>query len=118
MKSFLAIFTCSENSKSHQAWKQLDPQSQQERMQKGVAARQQWWAKYKNQIVLDGGSLGQTTKKINTQGIHDVPSQMGAFLVVQADSHEEAARIFLDHPHFSIFPGDSVEIIERLDISR
>lgn len=41
-----------------------------------------------------------------------MPSQMGGFIVLRAVSHEEASRIFLDHPHFNLLPGDSVEILE------
>jgi ribosomal protein S17 len=36
--------------------------------------------------------------------------------VVQAESQEAAARLFEHHPHFSIFPGDGVEIMECLPI--
>jgi hypothetical protein len=36
--------------------------------------------------------------------------------VVLADSHENAAGLFKDHPHFTIFPGDSVEVMECLPI--
>ena len=32
----------------------------------------------------------------------------------KAESHEAAARMFEDHPHVTIFPGDSVEIMECL----
>lgn len=115
MKSFLAIFTCAENSKNHEAWKQLDPQTQAERMKKGMAAKHQWEEKYKNQIIYDGGPLGEKTKKVSFQGIHDTPSIVGAFVVIEAKSHDEAAKIFLDHPHFAIFPGDGIDIIERAD---
>jgi len=31
-------------------------------------------------------------------------------------THAAAARMFADHPHFAIFPGDSVEIMECLPI--
>ncbi len=34
----------------------------------------------------------------------------------EAESHEAAAKLFLSHPHFSIFPGDSIEIMECLPI--
>jgi hypothetical protein len=118
MKTFLAIYTCSENSKNHQAWKQLDPETQQARMQNGMLARQEWAAKYKNQIIFEGASLSDTTKVVNSQGVHDIPSQMGAFVVVQANSHDEAAKMFVDHPHFNMFPGDGVEILELSDNSR
>ena len=36
--------------------------------------------------------------------------------VVRAETHEAAARMFENHPHFAIFPGDSVEIMECLPI--
>jgi hypothetical protein len=40
----------------------------------------------------------------------------GAFSVVRADSNEAAAKLFEKHPHFTIFPGDSVEIMPVLPI--
>lgn len=118
MKNFLALYTCAENSKNHQAWKQLDPETQRARMEKGMAARQLWAEKYKNKIVFEGGPLGDKTKLVDAQGIHETPSQMGAFVVVQASSHEDAAKMFLEHPHFAFFPGDGIEILELLDTPR
>ena len=41
---------------------------------------------------------------------------MTGYIVVQAESHEAAAKLFEGHPHFSIFPGDSVEVMECLPI--
>ena len=41
---------------------------------------------------------------------------MGAFTVVRAESHEAAAKLFEQHPHFAIFPGDAVEIMPVLPI--
>jgi hypothetical protein len=40
---------------------------------------------------------------------------MGAYMIIQADSHEAAAAMFIHHPHFNIFPGDGVQIIELLN---
>ena len=42
--------------------------------------------------------------------------EMGAYTVVRADSHEAAAKLFENHPHFAIFPGESVEIMPVLAI--
>jgi hypothetical protein len=39
-----------------------------------------------------------------------VTNELGAFVVVRADSHEAAAKMFENHPHFTIFPGETVEI--------
>jgi hypothetical protein len=36
--------------------------------------------------------------------------------VVEAASQEAAAKMFLEHPHFTIFPGEGVEIMECLQV--
>lgn len=109
MKTFLALYTCAEDSRNHQAWKQLTPEMQAQRMQAGMAARERWLEKYKEQIVSQGSSLGEKTKLVDSDGVHDLPRQLGAFIVVRAQSHDEAAKMFLEHPHFAIFPGDGVQ---------
>ena len=62
-----------------------------------------------------GGPLGKTLK-VTQRGIDAVSNEMGAFTMVRADSHEAAAKLFEGHPHFSIFPGDSVEIMPILEV--
>jgi hypothetical protein len=47
---------------------------------------------------------------------HDVSNEMGAFMVVRAESHEAAAKLFEKHPHFTILPGESVEVMPVLPI--
>jgi ribosomal protein S17 len=37
---------------------------------------------------------------------------------VRAESYDEAAKMFLEHPHFMIFPGDAVEVMECLPIPK
>jgi hypothetical protein len=66
-------------------------------------------------FVEAGGPLGET-KLINEKGIKDINNQMAAYMVVKAASHEAAAKLFLNHPHFMIFPGDAVEIMEVLPV--
>jgi hypothetical protein len=43
-------------------------------------------------------------------------NEMGAFMVVRAESHEVAARLFDKHPHFTTFPGEFVEVMPVLRI--
>jgi hypothetical protein len=62
-----------------------------------------------------GGPLGKT-KTITSRGIDDTSNGMGAFVVVRAESHEAAARLFENHPHFTIFPGESVDVMPVLPI--
>jgi hypothetical protein len=35
-------------------------------------------------------------------------------VVVSAESHAAAARLFEGHPHFTVFPGEGVEVMECL----
>jgi hypothetical protein len=41
---------------------------------------------------------------------------VGGFVIVKAESHEAAAKMFENHPHYMIFPGDHVETMEILPI--
>ena len=65
-------------------------------------------------VVLPHG-LGRT-KRVTRGGIADVRNNLAAYTVVRAETQEEAAKLFVDHPHFTIFPGDGVEIMEVLPI--
>ena len=62
-----------------------------------------------------GGPVGKT-KKVTPRGTEDASNNIGAFMVVRADSHDAAAKLFEKHPHYTIFPGDSVEIMPVLPI--
>ena len=80
-----------------------------------AAAWKAWAEKHQEAIVAIGGPLGKT-KKIDSNGIADIANEMGAFTVVRAGSHEAAAKLFENHPHFAIFPGERVEIMPILPV--
>ena len=48
--------------------------------------------------------------------ISRVRNNLTGYTLVRAESHEAAAALFLDHPHFSIFPCDAVEVMEVLPV--
>ena len=81
----------------------------------GIKAWGDWMMANKTTIVDQGGPLGRT-KRTSAQGISDTKNSMTGYVVVQAESHEAAARLFENPPHFTIFPGDSVEVMECLPI--
>ena len=113
--TFLAIFLGSKTSPKMTAWQAMSESEQNAKMQEGLVAWHGWVEKYRDSIVELGGPLGKT-KKINANGTEDVSNAMGGFTVVRADSHEAAAKMFKDHPHFTIFPGESVEVMPVLPI--
>ncbi|HEY2177724.1 MAG TPA: hypothetical protein VGH15_04015 [Caulobacteraceae bacterium] len=82
---------------------------------RGMEAWQAWMARNAGRIVEGGGPLGKT-KKVSRDGINDTSNNLAAFTIVEADDHEAAARLFEGHPHFTIFPGDGVEVMPVLPI--
>ena len=113
MKKFLAIYTGTAEAMA--AWNNLSEAEKTERQKAGVAAWHAWADRHKGAIVELGGPLGRT-KQIGKNGITDIRNQMSAFTVVLAETHDDAARLFVNHPHFSIFPGEGVEVMECLPI--
>jgi|SRR3989344_6704614 len=111
MKKFLAIYLGT--AESFAKYKALDEKMRKERDTSGMGAWMKWMTDNKMSIVDSGTPLGKT-KRISAQGISDTKNEIGAYTVVQAESHEEAAKLFINHPHFMIFPGDSVEVMECL----
>jgi hypothetical protein len=113
--TYLAMFLGSKTSPRRAAWDALSEGERRAKEQEGIAAWKAWAEKHHAAIVAMGGPLGKT-KKVAERGIDDVSNHMGAFTVVRAESHEAAAKLFERHPHFAIFPGDSVEVMPVLSI--
>jgi hypothetical protein len=113
--TYLAIFLGSKTNPRMTAWMALPEAERRAKEQEGISAWKAWAEKHHAAIVTMGGPLGKT-KKVGERGIEDVSNAIGAFTVVRAASHEEAAKLFENHPHFTIFPGESVEIMPVLPI--
>jgi leucyl aminopeptidase (aminopeptidase T) len=113
MKKFLAIYTGSASAMTE--WKSMDAGEREKKEKAGVAAWKEWVTANQSSIVDPGTPLGKT-KQISAKGISDIHNNMTAYTIVQAESHEAAARLFEKHPHFTIFPGDAVEVMECLPL--
>ncbi|RYZ85981.1 MAG: hypothetical protein EOP04_14815 [Proteobacteria bacterium] len=115
MKKFLAIYIGSESGFAAAEWTSLSEKTRQTKELEGMKEWGKWVETHENSIVDMGGPLGKT-KAISTRGITDTKNQMTGYTIVEAESHEKAAQYFVNHPHFNIFPGDSVEVMECLPI--
>jgi hypothetical protein len=113
--NYLAIFLGDKESAKMATWKALPDADRRKLEQEGMFAWHAWAERHKANIVTMGGPLGKT-KKISMTGVEDISNALGAFTVVRAESPEAAAKMFENHPHFSIFPGDSVEVMPVLSI--
>jgi hypothetical protein len=115
MKRFLAIYIGTEAALERAQWNKLDEEKRKALDAAGVKAWMEWGMANSAAIVDQGSPLGKT-KRASAQGITDIKNSMTGYVIVQAESHEAAAKLFENHPHFSIFPGDSVEIMECLPL--
>ena len=113
MKNFLAVYLGTASARSE--WTTMDEAQRKKLEASGIKAWGDWMTTHKAAIVEQGGPLGKT-KRMAKQGVSDTKNNLTGYVVVQAESHESAAKMFANHPHFTIFPGDSVEIMECLPI--
>jgi hypothetical protein len=113
MKKYLAVFIGTEASLAK--WKALDEPTRQSREKQGMTEWGNWVTRNSKAITEMGAPLGKT-KLINSNGVSDTKNQLTAYTVVQAESQEAAANLFLNHPHFAHFPGDSIEVMECMPI--
>ena len=113
MKKFMAVYTGTPDALANYQRKFADEEKRKAHERQGMEAWQKWVKAHEKSIVEGGTPLGKT-KRVTAKGIADFRNNLAAYTIVQAESHEAAAKMFIDHPHFTIFPGDGVEIMECL----
>ncbi|RAO75879.1 hypothetical protein [Dyella jiangningensis] len=113
MKQFLAVYLGNEASFNASGWNALSEDARKKREQEGMQAWGKWVETHKAAIIDTGAPLGKTLR-VSKDGIESTRNNLTGYTVVRADSQESAARMFEGHPHFTIFPGDSIEIVECL----
>ena len=113
MKNYLAVYLGNEASRKASGWDALSEDARKKREQEGMQAWGAWVGTHKASIVDTGAPLGKTLRA-SKSGIEGIRNNLTGYTVVRAESLEAAARMFEGHPHFTIFPGDSIEIVECL----
>ncbi|MBR8183939.1 hypothetical protein KDW54_16195 [Burkholderia ambifaria] len=112
---YLAVFLGSKESPAMKAWMALPEEERRTREKEGIAAWHAWVDRHRDAIVELGGPLGKT-KSIGKGGITDTSNALSGFTVVRAASHDAAAALFEGHPHFTLFPGDTIEVMPVLAV--
>jgi hypothetical protein len=115
MKKFLAVYIGTHSAMERSKWNDLDPVKRKELEASGIKAWGDWMMANESAVLDTGGPLGKT-KRISAEGVGDFKNNITGYILVQAESHEAAAKLFLNHPHFAIFPGEAVEVMELLPI--
>jgi hypothetical protein len=74
---------------------------------------QEWgkWTKEHEKNLSDKGAPLGKTKRVTSQSISNIRNDLNWYSIVEADSHDAAARMFQDNPHLQI-PGSAIEVME------
>lgn len=104
MGRFLAIF----NGAAGEADKAAITTQQQSEFMSAWAS----WAQSHQSAIVDAGAPLNAKKLVTAQGTEDFTDSMTAYMIVEADSHDEAVKIFAEHPQLRLFPGNSIAVIE------
>jgi hypothetical protein len=72
------------------------------------------WAKAAG--VVDMGSPVGQNKRVSMSGVRNEKNEVGGYMVIQAESHDEAAQKVKDHPHFKIFPNGWLDVMEVVEM--
>ncbi|WP_175906750.1 MULTISPECIES: hypothetical protein [Burkholderia] len=112
---YLAVFLGSKESPAMKAWMALPEDERRTREREGIAAWHAWVERHRDAIVELGGPLGKT-KTIAKGGVTDTANAMSGFTVVRATSHDAAAALFEGHPHFTLFPGEAIDVMPVLAV--
>jgi hypothetical protein len=68
------------------------------------------WMVANAQAIISTEACGKT-KSVTASGIADTRNDITLYSIVEAESHEAAAKLFENHPHLQI-PQSSIEIME------
>lgn len=115
MKKFLAVYIGTQEALEKSGWNKLDEAARKQKEAVGIQAWIDWGTKNQAVIVDQGTPLGKT-KRVSPQGVTDTKNALTGYVIIEAESHEAAAKLFLNHPHFTIFPGEAVQVMECLPL--
>jgi hypothetical protein len=86
-----------------------------EQQKKGMEEWGKWMGAHKKDLADQGAPVGKT-KRVTSDAVNDVKNDIGGYSIVQAESHDAAAKLLQDNPHFQI-PGATIEVMEIMEMS-
>ena len=111
MPRFLAVYTMKPEDLA--SFRNL-PKAEQDAVDAvGIKEWAAWEERNASSILDRGGMVGKTTR-ITKDGVVNAVNPFCGYLVLEAESADAAARLFEDHPHITIFPGDGVDVMPFL----
>jgi hypothetical protein len=90
-------------------WMKTPAEKRKEAEEKMMQDWNNWMADHAELFADKGGGVGKT-KRVTAQGVADMRNDIMLYAIVEAASHDAAARAFVGHPHFGI-PHASIEVM-------
>lgn len=101
MKKFLVLFCLP--AQVVKDWIQnVDEAERGKQMAQMMSDWQKWMETHKANIVEGSSIPVGKTKRVTKEGVTDARNEVNYSMVVMAGSHDEAAALFSDNPHFMI----------------
>ena len=108
MPKFLAVYTM--KAEDFARFRNLSKAEQDAIDAEGIPKWVEWEERNAAHILNRGGMVGKTTR-VTRDGIAAASNPICGYLIVEAPTAEAAARLFQNHPHITVFPGDGVDIM-------
>ena|SRR6516162_10197824 len=108
MKKFLVTYLAPASVIAE--WKQTDPDTRKAAEEQMQAQWKKSMSDHANMLADVGGGVGRT-KIVTVRGASDTRNDIMLYAIVQAESHETAAKTFEGHPHLQI-PQAAIAIME------
>ena len=90
-------------------WKKTDPGTRKAAEEKMQGEWKKWMSDHAKMFADAGAGVGKT-KRVSGQGVSDARNEIMLYAIVEAESHETAAKAFENHPHLQI-PQASIEVM-------
>ena len=107
MKKFLVLYLAP--AAVIEEWKKTDPAQRKAAEEKMQSEWSKWMGDHARLFADTGAGVGKT-KRVDANGSSDTRNDIMLYAIVEAESHEAAARTFEGHPHLQI-PQSSIEVM-------
>lgn len=108
MRKFLVLYLAP--ASVIEEWKKTEPTKRKAAEEKMQGEWKKWMSDHARMFADAGAGVGKT-KRVAAQGASDTRNDIMLYAIVEADSHDAAAKAFVGHPHLQI-PQASIEIME------
>jgi hypothetical protein len=92
-----------------QEWLQTEASAKKAAEEKMKGEWNQWMSAH-SAMILSTDAAGKT-ERITSDGVSDTKNDIMLYSIIEAESHEAAAKSFENHPHLQI-PQSSIEVME------